>query len=331
MYTKKREDEKAMAVYNDMKTSGEPIAIEVHNQILRLFSMKGMYEEAEKLFFELDVPPTLVTYNTMMKMYGIWSSKIVMNEHESKRIITKCRVMVDKLLQSNMPLDLIICNCILNVYCRYYGTRGDTGTILEFYKEMNEREIKPDIITFNTLIHMFASCNLESGIKSCMEAMSIHNIKPDCTTYSSILECTLGQKRGSWEWTGAESSTVMSSTNDNNYYKNYNNNDNNNDNDNYINNYKNYDDEDDEDDENVKEGEKKMEVIGATEKTFASMVKLLASNFEMGYLTNVIEEMKEKRLLNKKTLSIVLSMNEKSDVLNEEGVESLTWLGFEME
>lgn len=52
---------------------------------------------------------------------------------------------------------------------------------------MKEKEIHPDMITFNTLIHMYCQLASEEGVKTCLQSMSMSGYSPDVVTYGCLI------------------------------------------------------------------------------------------------------------------------------------------------
>jgi pentatricopeptide repeat protein len=73
------------------------------------------------------------------------------------------------------------------LFATFHGVRGDTNEVLEIYREMLQRGIKPDEKTFHSLFDMYSTLYNETGIASTWKAMEDHKIKPTTQTFTILI------------------------------------------------------------------------------------------------------------------------------------------------
>eukprot|EP01126_Amoeba_proteus_P051040 TRINITY_DN6073_c0_g1_i8.p1 TRINITY_DN6073_c0_g1~~TRINITY_DN6073_c0_g1_i8.p1 ORF type:complete len:318 (-),score=66.78 TRINITY_DN6073_c0_g1_i8:530-1483(-) len=190
MYGKKHQVHRVMEFYQHaIQLSKDDI--QTYNNILKCYLSNSMWDEADKLYKEIKSrktsSPNIVTYHLMINLYGELAVT-QLSEKEGERAMKACLgVVEDMKADNNVTIDIKMYNCILKVFSRFYGRKGNTEPVLVLYKEIVESAVRPDQVTFNTLLHMFCVIGLEEGVKSCLDSMKIYGIKPDVTTYTTII------------------------------------------------------------------------------------------------------------------------------------------------
>ncbi|CAJ1967450.1 unnamed protein product [Cylindrotheca closterium] len=165
-----------------------------YNTIIQSYARMGMAVEAEGLFNELlssassatsEVIPNSRTFTAIMM--ALSTQKSVPSAEKAEELLA---VMIQKHKEEqwNTSPDIYTYNTVLRCWCTLRdGTRAES-----FFRKM-EQEVKPDVISYNSLLNAYYH-NFEKGV-ALVEEMMERKIKPDRVTQRTLLQILTKDKR----------------------------------------------------------------------------------------------------------------------------------------
>jgi pentatricopeptide repeat protein len=85
--------------------------------------------------------------------------------------------------KSNNLLDVFSYSIIIHGF----GCSGEASKALEMYKKMKKSGLRPNLVTFNTLIDVLGKAEMIFEVQEIVEEMTALGYKPDVITYTSLL------------------------------------------------------------------------------------------------------------------------------------------------
>jgi pentatricopeptide repeat protein len=184
LYGKIGNTEKAVEIFEEMQQN-DLLGIEAYNNLLNILAENEKYEEAFALYNRIidESEPNKKTFTMIINMHSI------LLEKDSKPAIFQEALRILDYIQLNKRIvyDLPLYNCVLKLFATFHGVRGDTNEVLNIYREMLQKGIKPDEKTFHSLFEMYCTLYNETGIASTWKAMEDHKIKPTTQTFTIII------------------------------------------------------------------------------------------------------------------------------------------------
>ncbi|ORX94081.1 hypothetical protein K493DRAFT_302265 [Basidiobolus meristosporus CBS 931.73] len=95
-----------------------------------------------------------------------------------------------EMIDSGIGPDVVTFNTLISAYSKL----NDIAKVEQIYKEMRERKVWPDRITFNTLIKAFAGVSQVDRAMEVYRIMQRKGVPPDAVTYNSLIDTFMRQK-----------------------------------------------------------------------------------------------------------------------------------------
>jgi pentatricopeptide repeat protein len=183
LYGKIGNIERAIEIFQDMEEK-DLLSIEAYNNLLNVLAENEKYPEAINLYNRIveESAPNRKTFTMIINMHS------TLLEQDSKPAIFQDALCILEYIQKHqIEYDLPLYNCVLKLFATFHGVRGDTNEVLNIYREMLQKGIKPDEKTFHSLFEMYSTLYNETGIASTWKAMEDHKIKPTTQTFTILV------------------------------------------------------------------------------------------------------------------------------------------------
>lgn len=159
------------------------------NAYCKVCARRGVLANYEMIFEKmktLDIGPDQLTFNTLIDTYA--NSKM--------GTIVGARELLSKMSDHHVQADVRTYTSLMKVCSR----RRDYGETVRVYREMLSAGIKPNIVTFNTLIDALAysrSSKVYAKAKQYLVSMASPNyaIMPNCTTYTCLIKVLMKRRQ----------------------------------------------------------------------------------------------------------------------------------------
>jgi len=183
LYGKIGDIEKAVEIFGEMEEN-HLVGVESFNNMFNVLAENEKYNEALNLYQRIleESLPNKKTFTMLINMYS------TLLEKESKPALFQDALQIlDYIQKQRIEYDLPLYNCVLKLFATFHGVRGDTNEVLNIYREMLQKGIKPDVKTFHSLFEMYCTLYNETGIASTWKAMEDHKIKPTTQTFTILV------------------------------------------------------------------------------------------------------------------------------------------------
>ncbi|KAI6703931.1 hypothetical protein NL676_013067 [Syzygium grande] len=144
-------------------------------RLIGLYGKAGIFEHARKLFDEI---PSLTRKPSLVHLNAL---------------LAACVDEIFRLLPEKLPLEIDVCtyNAVIKGYC----VMGDLDSALSLLDEMENKGIKPNLISWNTLLEAsYGKGRLSEGEKM-WDLMVSRNVTPSVRSYNPRLRGVLLQNR----------------------------------------------------------------------------------------------------------------------------------------
>merc|ERR1740138_1697 len=192
----------------------ETLFASVVDSCIRSGSLKVLWDELEWLWSEASVVVAISspTYGSMIKAYGqardVQKVKHLWNKHcQDKVQLTSITLgcMVEALVASGLPEDAwaivgelwedpeqqqLVNTVAYSTIAKGFAMSRQHDMVLTIYKEMKDRQIQCNRITYNTMINALARCNIMHEVPQLLEDMKANSppVEPDIVTFSTIIK-----------------------------------------------------------------------------------------------------------------------------------------------
>jgi len=189
VYSQARLFHKACDLYELLLQDGVKLDTVAYGCLIRAAVECGRLDLARKLFQESG-NPDLINYMSLIRAAG------------RERNLAKALSLLEDLERSPIPIDTTAYNCVLDVCVAC----GDQKAAKELFKRMRESG-HVDVISYNTYLKMSLSKNSPgmgsaADVALLLQEMRSQGLKPNPVTYNSLINASIarGDLRGAWQY-----------------------------------------------------------------------------------------------------------------------------------
>ncbi|CAH8381502.1 unnamed protein product [Eruca vesicaria subsp. sativa] len=195
MYKKAREFQKAEDFFKKW-SYGKDKKMEPHvclssytyNTMIDTYGKSGQIKEASETFkrmLEEGIVPTTVTFNTMIHMYG--------NNGQLGEVTS---------LMKMMKLQCVPDTRTYNILISLHTKGNDIERAGAYFKEMKNAGLKPDPVSYRTLLYAFSIRHMVEEAEELVAEMDDNNVEIDEYTQSALTRMYIeaGMLEKSWSW-----------------------------------------------------------------------------------------------------------------------------------
>ncbi|KAG2174278.1 hypothetical protein INT43_004301 [Umbelopsis isabellina] len=181
VYKAAKDSKGALAIFDQMTGNGVEPDVSTYNTLMSLLASNSEYDRARSLIKKMEergIPPNQYTLSTLLKI-----AAKTKDDNLSSNVIN--RILSDKKLIGEV--DITTFNSILLALSE---TTGSFDTLHEFYHNVNSQfpHLKPDIVSYNTMLDACLKAGQPSEAVKIMEDMSQADLQPDVVTYGIMID-----------------------------------------------------------------------------------------------------------------------------------------------
>ncbi|KAI5059887.1 hypothetical protein GOP47_0024307 [Adiantum capillus-veneris] len=174
-YGRARHLQLASNAFDAMLTAGIAPSRQSYNNLISAYGSSGKWEYCLQLckkMMDNGVGPDIVTHNILLSA--------LRNGGEYDKAISYFHGMEAR----NFPLDLVTYNILMKCFSQV----GQYGKAIDLFCRLrNSSYCKPNLVTFNTVMHIYGVCGRLSDAKSTFELMLAEGLAPDVVSYNTLI------------------------------------------------------------------------------------------------------------------------------------------------
>ncbi|CAM8925038.1 unnamed protein product [Rhodiola kirilowii] len=206
--------QEAMEVFSDFKKAGLKADVVLYSALIDAMCKSGMVETAVSLLGEMTkegIKPNVVTYNSIIDAFGRSAIKDFQIDGTAKAIklqddssSSSTVVLVESKDSNAIGFEFIkiLGNLAADKSCylkNYDGSRQEILCILAIFHEMNELQIKPNVVTFSAILNACSRCSSFEEVSMLLQELRLFDNQVYGVAHGLLMGC-----RGS-VWTDAQS------------------------------------------------------------------------------------------------------------------------------
>ncbi|KAF6168905.1 hypothetical protein GIB67_038402 [Kingdonia uniflora] len=166
--------EEAVKIYDDLEASHCQPDLWTYNAMISVYGRCGMAKEAECLFKKLGSKgffPDAVTYNSLLFAFAREGN------------VLKVKEICDEMVEAGFGKDEMTYNTIIHMY----GKQGQHDLALQTYKDMKSSRRNPDAVTYTVLIDSLGKADKIVEAADVMSEMLDTGVKPTLRSCSALI------------------------------------------------------------------------------------------------------------------------------------------------
>eukprot|EP01018_Ginkgo_biloba_P020756 Gb_07283 [translate_table: standard] len=181
----------AMKIFDDMLRAAVPPSRSSYNNLINACGSSGQWEQALKVckrMTENGVGPDLVTHNIVLSAFK--------NGGQYRKALSYFELMKRKKVKADTITFNIIISCLAKL--EQYDKAIE---IFYSMKRLNAIYCKPNVVTFNTVMHAYAACGQVTDVKATFEMMIAEGIRANIVCYNTLISAyaSLGMHKDALE------------------------------------------------------------------------------------------------------------------------------------
>uniref|UniRef100_A0A6B2L1G8 Pentacotripeptide-repeat region of PRORP domain-containing protein n=1 Tax=Arcella intermedia TaxID=1963864 RepID=A0A6B2L1G8_9EUKA len=188
----------AINLFNEMLDHNIIPNIQVYNNLLKLFLKQRHHKEAKKLYQKIltTTKPDPITKTIVAQIYSdMYKNVVSVPDDQFLKDFEEFKGFYNSIKNSDDKVDVKLYNTLLNTFSVFSLPSKDPFPVLECFKDMKQKGLTPDTVTYNILLNMYGILDNADGVKYTLETMMAQKLSPDPVTYCTIVKTYAKQMR----------------------------------------------------------------------------------------------------------------------------------------
>ncbi|BBM97643.1 protein MpPPR_32 [Marchantia polymorpha subsp. ruderalis] len=167
----------ALNLFDDMLRAEVPPSTKSYNNLINACGSSGQWERALKVYERMKkdgVAADLVTHNVILTALKVGEQYAMAIEHFESMLSWKVK-------PDRITLNIII-SCFYNL-----GTYDEAIKLFNSMRNMRFDDCYPDVVTFTTVMQVYAACGQVDNAKSLFEALVGEGLVPNLITFNTLI------------------------------------------------------------------------------------------------------------------------------------------------
>ncbi|KAG6543163.1 hypothetical protein Mapa_015412 [Marchantia paleacea] len=167
----------AQNLFDDMLRAEVPPSTKSYNNLINACGSSGQWERALKVYERMKkdgVAPDLVTHNVILTALKVGEQYAMAVQHFETMLSWKVK-------PDRITLNIII-SCFYNL-----GTYDEAIKLFNSMRNMRFDDCYPDVVTFTTVMQVYAACGQVDNAKSLFEAIVGEGLVPNLITFNTLI------------------------------------------------------------------------------------------------------------------------------------------------